>query len=152
MIIFVPKKIISVLLAVFVLLGITGIAFEPGKAYAATASPAVGVVNYGLLIERHPDTPKANEALKTENEQAKKEFDAKAAGLGDKEKQDLSIQLTQRVDQKRQELLKGVTEKINAAVKEVADAKGLTIVVDKGSVVYGGQDITDEVLKKIGGK
>ena len=41
-------------------------------------------------------------------------------------------------------------DKINAAVKKVADAKGLTIVVEKSNVVYGGQDITDEVIKSYG--
>jgi hypothetical protein len=46
----------------------------------------------------------------------------------------------------------GCSHAINAAVKMVADAKGLTIVVDKNTAVYGGQDITDDVLKKITGK
>ncbi|WP_407635975.1 hypothetical protein [Propionispira raffinosivorans] len=39
--------------------------------------------------------------------------------------------------------------KVNVAVKEVADSKGLAIVVDKSVTIYGGQDITDDVLKKI---
>ena len=34
--------------------------------------------------------------------------------------------------------------------KKVADAKGLTIVVEKSNVVYAGQDITDEVTKSYG--
>lgn len=52
---------------------------------AAAASP-VGYVDFIYLIEHHPDTAKANEALKTEEEAAKKEFAEKSAGLGDKEK------------------------------------------------------------------
>ena len=35
------------------------------------------------------------------------------------------------------------------AVKSVADAKGLTVVIDKNAVVYGGTDITQDVVKKI---
>jgi Skp family chaperone for outer membrane proteins len=31
--------------------------------------------------------------------------------------------------------------------KAVADKKGLSVVVDKNQVVYGGQDITQEVAK-----
>lgn len=45
-----------------------------------------------------------------------------------------------------------INDKVMAAVKSVAEAKGLTIIVDKGSVVYGGQDITDDVMKVITGK
>lgn len=37
-------------------------------------------------------------------------------------------------------------------MKAVAEAKKLAMVVDKNSTIYGGQDITDNVLKKIAGK
>lgn len=149
MIQFVKKKVTSMLLAGLVLLGAAGLAVAvPSQAHAA-AAPAVGVVDFGLLVNQHPDTQKANETIKVETEAARKEFEAKAAGLGDKEKQDLNIQLTRKLEQKGQELLQAIAGKINAAVKEVATAKGLTIVVQKTSVVYGGQDITEDVLKKL---
>lgn len=61
-------------------------------------------------------------------------------------------QLGQRVEQKRQELLKPIMDKINAAIKEVADAKGLSVVIGKNVVIYGGVDITQDVLAKITGK
>jgi outer membrane protein len=149
MIDFVKKKVTSMLLAGLVLLGAAGLAAAlPNQAHAATA-PIVGVVDIGLLVNQHPDTPKANETIKTEAQAAEKEFDGKAAGLGDKEKQDLRAQLLQRVGQKQQELFKGIADKIDAAVKEVAKAKGLTVVVQKSSIVYGGLDITEDVLKKL---
>jgi outer membrane protein len=147
------KKISVFTLAAFLLLGVISlITVQPGKVYAATAAPAVGVVDTGLLLDKHPDTQQANEILKSETEQAKKEFNEKSATLSDKDKQALDLQLTQRVAQKRQELLKAITDKINVAIKEVAEAKGLTIVIPKSFVIYGGQDITDDVLKKITGK
>lgn len=142
----IQNKITGVVLAALVCLVLTGL---HGTAHAAPASSPIGVVDFGLLVSQHPDTPKANETVKTEAEAANKEFEAKAASLGDKEKEDLRIQLLQRVEQKGQGLLKAIADKINAAVREVAAAKGLTIVVQKSSVVYGGLDITDEVLKKI---
>ena len=119
----------------------------PGTVSAAAKS-AVGVVNFGLLVDQHPDTAKANEALRAEAEQAKKEYDEKAPSLNEQEKKDLDLQLGQRVEQKRRELLGPVLEKVNAAVKAVADAKGLMVVIDNSIVVYGGQDITAEVTKK----
>ncbi len=125
------------------------VVIQPEKAYAAET---VGVVDYLYLINNHPDTPKANETLQAEQEQAKKEYDAKAATVSDKEKQDLALQLAQRTEQKRQELIKPIAEKINTAIQAVAGTKGLTVILSKASVVYGGVDITNEVLKKITGK
>ena len=50
---------------------------------------------------------------------------------------------------RRQDLLDPVQKKIEAAVKSVAEAKGLSVVLVKDSVVYGGQDITQDVVKKL---
>ncbi|WP_211226684.1 OmpH family outer membrane protein [Sporomusa ovata] len=100
----------------------------------------------------HPDMPQANEALKAASEQANKELAAQAANLSDKEKQDLIAQLEQRVELKRQALMIAIADKVNAAIKETGEAKGLKIVIQKDIVAYGGLDITDEVLKKITGK
>jgi outer membrane protein len=41
---------------------------------------------------------------------------------------------------------------VNAVIKQVTEGKGLTIILNKGAVVYGGVDITEAVLKKITGK
>lgn len=145
------SKILSTVLIACFTLGITGaVLAQPGQAYAAEST--VGVVDYGTLLDKHPDTKAANEALKAAGDQAKKEFQDKAASLNDKDKQDLSVQLNQRLDQKRRELVQPILTKINAAIKEVADAKGLTVVVGKALVIYGGQDITSEVADKLGEK
>jgi outer membrane protein len=141
------KKVLLVLMAIGVLLG------AMGSVQAAPADAAsVGYVDYLYLINHHPDTPGANEALKAERDQDKQQYDEKSAALSDQEKQALAKQLNQQVEQKRQELLKPIVEKINAAIKEVANAKGLSIVIGKNNVIYGGVDITADVLQKIGGK
>lgn len=150
MINFIKKKVSGLLLAALVLVGAAGVAAAvPSQAHAAAPATAIGVVDISLLVNQHPDTAKANETIKSEAQAAQKEFDAKAASLGDKEKQDLNLQLTMKVGQKKQELLKGIADKIDAAVKEVAKSKGLTVVIEKNSVVYGGLDITEDVLKKL---
>lgn len=136
-------NILSAILIFVFFLGVIGI---------AEASSPVGVVDYLYLVNQHPDTPKANEILRAEQEQARKEYAEKSANLGEKEKQELARQLDQRVEQKRLELLKPITDSINAAMKAVADANGLTIVVHKNSVALGGMDITEAVLKKITGR
>ncbi len=147
-------KIVSLTIALFFMLGVVGVALsQTGTSVAsAGASSNIGVVNYQVLISQHPDMAKAQESMQAEVEQAKKDFDAKSATMNDKEKQDYYTQIQQRLSLKQQELTGPVFDKVEAAIKAVADAKGLSVVMDKSNVVYGGLDITDEVGKKITGK
>ena len=141
------KRVLPFLMAIVLSLGLTGIAL---------AAPAekfpVGIVDFLYLVNNHPNTPAANAALKTEQEEIRKEFETKSAGLSDKDKQDLERQLGQKMEQKRQELLQPIVDSINMAMKAVADAKGLAMVVHKNSVALGGADITADVLAKLNGK
>ncbi|TCL75227.1 periplasmic chaperone for outer membrane proteins Skp [Hydrogenispora ethanolica] len=147
------KAIPSLFLVALVIFGIGLAVFQSGKADAASApAPVIGVVDYSYLLNHHPGTPKANQALQAAQDQAKKEYTEKVTTLKDKERQDLERQLQSRVEQKRQELLKPLMEQINAAIKTVAEGKKLTMVVHKNAVVYGGLDITTEVAKKLGAK
>jgi len=120
--------------------------------YAAPTSSPVGVVNYQLLLQQHPDTPQSQATYDAAVKQAQDDFTAKSANMNDQDKKALFQQIQQGLQQQQQQLLKAITDKINAAVKVVADAKGLTIVVGSNATVYGGQDITDDVLKQIKGK
>lgn len=145
-------KLIAV--AVVFLLGVAGlIGFTINQAYASKeASSTVGVVNYQLLVSQHPDMAAAQQTMDAAVTQAKTDFDAKSASMSDQDKQALYQQTQQNLNQKKQDLMGPITDKIMAAVKSVADSKGLTVIVDKSSAAYGGQDITDDVMKVITGK
>lgn len=146
-------KTVALAIAAAFLFGVAGLAVSQ-TTHVASAAPAsnVGVVNYQMVVQQHPDLAKVQTTMQAESEAAKKEFDAKAASLGDKEKQEYYMQLQQRLQLKNQELMVPVFSKVDAVIKEVADAKGLSVVVDKGAVIYGGQDITDDCVKKVAGK
>ena len=146
-------KIVALAIAAAFLFGVAGLAVSQ-TTHVASAAPAsnVGKVNYQMLVQQHPDLAKVQSTMQTESEAAKKEFDAKAASLGEKEKQEYFMQLQQRLQLKNQELMVPIFNKVDAVIKEVSDAKGLSIVVDSAAVIYGGADITDECVKKITGK
>lgn len=148
-------KLITLAIAIVFVLGTVGVAigqYGTSQASAAANTSKVGVVNHQMLVSQHPDMAKAQEAMQAEVAQAKKDFDEKSANMNDKEKQDYYLQLQQRLNLKQQELIAPVFDKVDAAIKAVADSQGLSIVLDKGNVVYGGQDITDEVVKKFSAK
>ena len=91
-------KIVALAIAAAFLFGVAGIAVTQ-TTHVASAAPAsnVGVVNYQMLVQQHPGLAAVQATMTTESENAKKEFDAKAASLGDKEKQEYYMQLQQRL-------------------------------------------------------
>lgn len=148
-------KTVAVTVVVVFLLGIFGLAISQsatGYAAAAGNSSNIGKVNRALIMQQLPDIAQADETLKAELEQAQKDFDAKTANMSAKEKQDYYNQTMQRLELKRQELLAPIYDKVDAAIKSVADAKGIAVVFDVNNVVYGGQDLTADVVKKLTGK
>jgi Outer membrane protein len=146
-------KIVSVAIAAVFVLSIVGIAVSQSGTSQAAASSNVGKVNYDDLMRSHPDFPKFVESMKAEQDQAQKDFDAKAPSLpNDKEKQEYFMQLQQKLKIKQAELIKPIEDQVATTIKEVADARGLSVVMPMEAVVYGGQDITDDVKKKLSGK
>ncbi len=145
-------KIISVAIAFVFVFSIVALALSQsstGFAGAAGSSSNVGVVNQQLIVSQHPDMTAAKEAMQKEVEQAKADFESKSANMNDQEKQAYYQQIQQRLAAKEKELITPIFDKVEATIKSVADAKGLSVVLDKSNVVYGGQDITDEVVKKL---
>lgn len=147
-------QLVSLAIAAFFILGIVGISLSQSSiGHAAPANnSAVGMVNFQMIVVSSPDMDGVKTAMQAEVDNAKKEFDDKAKDLPDAEKQRYYAQLQDRLAQKERELMAPVLDKVTAAIKKVADSKGLTIVVDKQTVLYGGVDITDDVIKNLGGK
>ncbi len=150
-----PKnvKLVSLFIAAIFVLGCFALSVTQsgfGKmASAAASESAIGVVNYQMLVTQSPDLANVRNAMQAEVESAKKDFDEKSASMNDQEKQRYYQQLQERIANKEKELMDPLLKNIEAAIKKVADKKGLTVVVEKNNVVYGGVDITDEVSKSM---
>ena len=144
-------KVISILIALVFVGSVVAIALtQSGSGIASAAgSSNVGVVDYRQIMSQHPDLQNANSQMQQAVTDAQKEFEEKSAGMGDQEKSDYYQQTQQRLQQKQQELLEPIQKSVEDGVKSVADAKGLSVVLDKSTVVYGGQDITQDVIKKL---
>lgn len=146
-----PGNLIIILAAVFVMTVVSAALMPAGTAQAASAS-GIGYVDFRLLVAQHPDTAAAQQAMKAATEQTQKDFDAKASGMSDADKKALFSQMAQQLDAKEASMMEAIHAKIVAAVKDVAEKKGLSIVVDKSVAIYGGEDITNEVGKKLAGQ
>ena len=146
-------KFVSILIAVIFIGSVVAIALtQTGNIASVASSSNVGVVEYDQIMVQHPDMKTLDEQLKTAIADIKKEFDEKSASMNDQEKQDYYIQCQERIFQRREELLAPVMQSIDAAIKAVADKRGLSVVLAKAAVIYGGQDITQEVIAQLGKK
>ena len=116
---------------------------------AASSESAIGVVNSQVIFSQSPDTRNAQTVLRQFMEETQKDFNEKSQNMNDQEKQRYYTQCQQRVQAKERELLEPISKKIEAAIEKIAKKKGLSVVVEKNSVVFGGVDITDEVVKNL---
>lgn len=85
--------------------------------------------------------------MRNEMAAAEKDFEAKAKTMSEQERMKYGKQLQDRLMNKENELMTPVMNSINAAIKKVADKKGLSVVVHKNAVIVGGVDITEDVVK-----
>lgn len=150
-----PKnvKMVSLFVAAIFILGCFALSVTQSGfgrvASAAASESAIGVVNYQMLVAQSPDLQNVRNAMKSEIDSAQKDFDEKSKSMNDSEKQRYYVQLQERIANKEKELMEPVFKKVEEQIKKVADKKGLSVVVDKSTVIFGGVDITDEVAKSL---
>ena len=147
-------KFISVAIALVFVFSVVAIALsQSGSGIASAASSSnVGTIDYRQVMSQHPDLAAANDEMQKAYQEAQEDFKTKTADMNDQQKQDYYQQTQQRLMNKEKDLIEPIRGKVQDAVKSVAEAKGLSVVLDKNSVVYGGQDITADVLKKVSTK
>lgn len=117
-----------------------------GDTASAAPSSNIGVVDQGEVISSNPAIGQEyQKKMKELAESMQKDFDEKTASMSDEEKQSTYVEMQQQFNEKRLAVEKEMQEKVNSVVKSVADKKGLSLVVEKSAVIYGGVDITKEV-------
>jgi outer membrane protein len=67
----------------------------------------------------------------------------------DADKQRISMQFQQEFSDKQNELVGPLYQRTQLAIAAVSGSKKLSIVVDKRIVIYGGQDITSDVINTV---
>jgi len=151
-----PKnvKLVSLFIAAIFVLGCFALSLTQSSfskvASAAPSESAIGVVNMRLLVTQSPDYAKGGEEMKKLEAEVRKDFEEKTKTMtSDNEKKLYMQQCQDRMAAKEKEIMEGIMTKIEAQIKKIADKKGLKVVVEKSTVVFGGLDITDEVAKSM---
>lgn len=137
------KKILMTLIMTLVLaLGCACSAF-------AAENNLVGYVDVERVFRSYPDMQSVMSVIDLEGQKAQNEFEQKAATLDDNGKKELSQKLSERIAKKKESLLSPIRSAIRKAIGEVAKAHGITNVVDASVMVFGGYDLTEEVMARV---
>ncbi len=117
---------------------------------AACAAEKIGVADMQKVLVNHPrfkDVSKRIEAVYRAKEQ---ELKTALDKVTDKKQGAQMIQgKRQEAAQEEIKLKEPIYKEIRAAVRTVAKNKGITVVLDIGAVMFGGQDITDDVVAEL---
>ena len=109
----------------------------------------LGYVNVERVFRSYPDIQTTMSVINLERQKAENEFNEKAPKLDDKGRRELGEKLSAQVDKKEASLLNPIREKIRKTIGQVAKAHGINNVVDASAVVFGGKDLTEEVIAAV---
>lgn len=136
------RKILSVVtLSVLVLTALSGIAMAEEK---------IGVIDPQKVLFQHPKFEQAQRQIKTVVD--KKQAEAKDAidkTSDNNEKQRIFETKRQEAAREEQKIMEPIFKDIDLAIRTVAKAKGVTVVLDKTQVFFGGADITEDVIQEL---
>jgi outer membrane protein len=151
-----PKnvKTISLIVAAIFVIGCFTLAMSAGGfgssvASAAGSESAIGVVDYQVLVSRSPRLEEVRSDMQKVVADTRREFENNSKNMNDDEKGRYYKQMQDRIATKEKELMDPLLKEIDDTIKKIADKKGLKVVVDKSTVVYGGTDITEDVAKAL---
>ena len=89
------------------------------------------------------------EFLKFKADQDKIAGDKLKAAKTDADRDAILKDYRKALDDKQNQTLKPMVDSTRGAIGDVARAKGLILVVDKGNIVFGGTDVTKDVTDKL---
>ncbi|MGR4064977.1 MAG: OmpH family outer membrane protein [Vulcanimicrobiaceae bacterium] len=118
-----------------------------------TATPApssVGFVDQSVL-DSLPKVQQANDEMsRFQQDQRKIDAAKMAAARTDADRQAVLADYNKALADQRDVLLKPLVDQTQKATADVAKAKNLILVIDRGDVIYGGTDITKDVQDAFG--
>lgn len=116
----------------------------------AFAQDVMGCVDPQRIMFQHPKFEQIQKQVRAvEN---KKQEEAKTAidkETDDKKKAQIFQNKRTEAANEERKLMEPLFKDINLAIRTVANAKKITVVVDKGAVFFGGTDITEDVIAEL---
>lgn len=141
------KRILLAAITVMAFLGTFTFAGTPNTAGAAEAT--VGYVNMDAVFEACPGTNEAAVELRQLQATLQKQFEEESPPLDDAAKAKLEQELNAKLAKRQQELMDPIQKRISRAIRQVAQEKGIPQIVKAEVILYGGKDLTKDVITAV---
>jgi outer membrane protein len=142
-------KVVSLAIAAIFVIGAFALAVR-GAALTGSAgdanNSAIGKINYTTALAGAPGMDEARTKIQQASEDGQKEYEEKSKDMSDADKQKLYTEIQKKIMDTQEEAIKPLKEKVDEAIVSVSKTKGLVVVVSDKAVVYGGTDVTQDVL------
>jgi outer membrane protein len=125
---------------------------RPSDPVAPVSTPPPSSVGYvdQQAIDQTPKVKAATDAfLKFKSDEDKTAGDKLKGAKNDADRDAILKDYRKTLDDKQNQTLKPMVDQTRGAISDVAMAKGLVLVVDRGDIIYGGTDITADVTAKL---
>ncbi len=141
-----------VLLAIIIVVGVFTVLTEGPSTLAGLGEEkksTIGFVDIQLVFQQHPEKFKAEKILSEEAQRLQAKLEEEATELSAQEREQLLESYQRELMEMEQELVETVIGEIDATITEIAREREVAVVLESRNVIYGGQDLTREVLEKI---
>jgi outer membrane protein len=118
----------------------------------AAEKPGMGYVNRQKILANYPGLQEIRKSIETQRAEAQKEYEERVKNLTEQERRAVREEISLRVAKQEADMMNPVWEKIREAIAKVAKANNCDHVIEAAMVHYVGKDLTDLVIKELGGK
>lgn len=140
------KQFLAIICSALFMLGIGGTA-SAAEVYQPSATASVATINYQYVLANIPESKSIQENMNKLTEEAQKEFEKSVnEKMSPADIQKVRAKVATDLRQKQINLVKPVQDKINNAIKQVAQAHGYSVVISSDVALFTAVDITEEVL------
>lgn len=137
------------LAVLFLLLAILGSIFFLAFVNRDQSVDRVAYVNLEKVFNQHPARTAAEEKLNQKAAEYQQQLEKEAKSLTGVEQKELLYSYQSELQNLETELLDSVLKDVENIIIETAEAKKVKFVLEAEAVLYGGYNLTDDVLAKI---
>ncbi|TWH49252.1 OmpH family outer membrane protein [Sporomusa sp. KB1] len=118
-------------------------------ALAAEQSSLVGFVNVPNVLQNYPGIKDILQKISDEKVRLQNQYNEQAKDMPDSDKNTLSTNLSQEYAKFEQSTMAPVQQQIQNTIAKVAKDNGIKNVVNSNAMLFGGKDLTGEVVKAL---
>jgi Skp family chaperone for outer membrane proteins len=124
---------------------------QPGPVLAPVNTPPPSPVGYvdQRQLDQLPKVKKANDDFMAFRQNLQSQLNAQLRGKSADQRQQTISSFNSQLSDEQKKVVQPIIDSTNAAIAAVAKKQGLLLVIDSQSRVYGGTDVTPDVLKAL---